>query len=242
MQVVDKIEKIRQLQQEILGMQGFKTGAGNNLDTGLGVMEDSFPGQVFPTAAIHEFISDTSEHATATNGFIAALIGRMLQQGGPCVWVSGRRSIFPPALKMFGIDPERVIFIDLGKPKDVLWTVEQALKCKSLSAVIGELGELGFTESRRLQLAVEQSRVTGFIHRFQPRSQHALACVTRWKIRSLPSFSDMPGLGFPRWDVQLLKVRNGKPGAWQLEWSGGGFQHIYSQRFSLQEIHKRKTG
>jgi protein ImuA len=36
----------------------------------------------------------------------------------------------------------------------------------------------------------------------------------------------MPGVGFPRWNVQLLKVRNGKPGAWQLEWEGGQFHHI----------------
>ena len=103
--------------------------------------------------------------------------------------------------------------------------MEEALKCDGLSAVIGEMQELSFTASRRLQLAVEQSRVTGFILRHNPRNLNTTACVTRWKITSLPSelADDMPGVGFPRWNVELLKIRNGKPGAWQIEWTAGPF-------------------
>jgi len=41
--------------------------------------------------------------------------------------------------------------------------MEEALKCESLSAVIAETPEISFTVSRRLQLAVEQNRVTSFI-------------------------------------------------------------------------------
>jgi protein ImuA len=36
----------------------------------------------------------------------------------------------------------------------------------------------------------------------------------------------MPGVGFPRWTVELVKVRNGRPGVWQLEWKEGAFRHI----------------
>ena len=74
--------------------------------------------------------------------------------------------------------------------------------------------ELNFTSSRRLQLAVEQSRVTGFIIREDPKQLGTTACISRWKINSLPSAlpDKMPGLGFPRWQVELLKARNGKPG------------------------------
>ncbi len=31
----------------------------------------------------------------------------------------------------------------------------------------------------------------------------------------------MPGVGAPRWKVELLKVRNGLPGAWIVEWVDG---------------------
>ena len=60
-----------------------------------------------------------------------------------------QRTIFPPALKFFGIAPDKIIFIDLQKEKDILWAMEEALKCDGLAAVIGEMQELSFTASRR---------------------------------------------------------------------------------------------
>ena len=237
-----KQDIIQQLQKEVLFMQRLKKVSDSSLNTGLWEVEKAFPDQAFPVGAIHEFISNVKENAAATNGFMAALISRLVKKG-TAVWVSSKRTLFPPALKVFGIEPERIIFIDLWRQKDVLWAIEEALRCDAVSAVIGELSELSFTESRRLQLAVEQSRVTGFIHRYSPKSENITACVTRWKIKPLPSdISGIPGTGFPRWNVQLLKVRNGKPGTWQIEWSDGQFKHITGRTYSINEIQKRKAG
>ena len=237
-----KQDIIQQLQKEVLSMQRLKKVSGSSLNTGLWEVEKAFPDQTFPVGAVHEFISNAKEDAAATNGFMSGLISKLMKKG-TAVWVSSKRTLFPPALKVFGIEPERIIFIDLWRQKDVLWAIEEALKCGVVSAVIGELSELSFTESRRLQLAVEQSRVTGFIHRYNPKSENITACVSRWKIKPLASdISGIPGTGFPRWNVQLLKVRNGKPGAWQIEWSAGQFKHITRQTYSLTEIQKRKAG
>ncbi len=238
-----KQDIIQQLQKEVLAMQRLKRGAGHILSTGLREVEKAFPDQAFPLGAVHEFISNAKADAAATSGFMAGLISQLMQKSGTVVWVSTRRTIFPPALAVFGIDPGRIIFIDLWRQKDVLWAIEEALKCSALPAVIGELSELSFTESRRLQLAVEQSRVTGFIHRYNPKSENITACVTRWKIQPLMSETgSMPGVGFPRWNVQLLKVRNGKPGAWQIEWSEGSFKQVAGQDISVAAIQKRKAG
>ena len=237
-----KQDIIQQLQKEVLSMQRLKKGSGQSLNTGLWEVEKAFPDHTFPLGAVHEFISNAKEDAAATNGFIAGLISQLMKKG-TAVWVSSKRTLFPPALSVFGIEPERIIFIDLWRQKDVLWAIEEALKCDAVSAVIGELSELSFTESRRLQLAVEQSRVTGFIHRYNPKSENVTACVTRWKIKPFASETGgIPGIGFPRWNVQLLKVRNGKPGAWQIEWSGGQFRQIARQVLSTTEIQKRKAG
>jgi protein ImuA len=75
------------------------------------------------------------------------------------------KTIFPPGLKMFGIEPANIIFLELQKSKDILWVMEEALKCIGVAAVVGEISDLSFTLSRRLQLAVEQSGVMGFILR-----------------------------------------------------------------------------
>jgi len=241
MQSAAKNELIQQLQKEVLSIQRLKKASGPNLNTGLWEVEKAFPDETFPLGAVHEFISNAKEDAAATNGFMAGLFNQLIKKG-TAVWVSNKRTLFPPALNMFGIAPERIIFIDLWRPKEVLWAIEEALKCNVLSAVIGELGELSFTESRRLQLAVEESSVTGFIHRYSSK-ENVTACVSRWKIKPLTSKTeDMPGMGFPRWNVQLVKVRNGKPGTWQVEWSEGQFKQISCQPLSITQIQKRKAG
>ena len=117
--------------------------------------------------------------------------------------------------------------------------MEEALKTDSIAAVIGEISELSFLESRRLQLAVEGSKVTGFLLRQNPKNL-ATACVTRWKIKSLPSEKEsLPSIGFPKWKVELLKVRNGKPGCWQMAWHSGRFHLIQKQVFTDYEAQRK---
>lgn len=239
-----KADIVAQLKKEILPLQGFKANLqSTTADMGLGPIKFSFPQAVFPLGAIHEFICTGEEDSAATSGFITAIISKIMRGLGVTIWISASRILFPPALKSFGIDPDKIIFIDLKREKDILWAMEEALKCEGLATVVGEMKELDFIASRRLQLAVEKSRVTGFILRRQPCHLNTTACITRWKICSLSSNSEpgLPGVGFPRWKVELLKVRNGKPGAWQIEWTGGRFRHI-SDTAIIEEIPQKQTG
>lgn len=243
--LVKKNDIILQLQKEILSMQGGRAVSENeDITTGLGIMERSFAGKKFPTGVIHEFISHAKEDATATNGFVAGILGCLMQGEGTCLWVSTQRTLFPPALKFFGVDPDRVIFIDVVKERDALWAIEEALKCEAVATVVGEIKELDFTASRRLQLAVEQSRVTGFIHRYYPKGENTVACVTRWKVKPLSSQLEegMPGIGLPSWQVELLKVRSGTPGSWQMEWSAGGFRILNNESSVTERLLTVKTG
>lgn len=228
MKAVADIEIIEALQKQILTIQGNKPPADGSAKLGLGLIESAFPGNTFPQAAIHELVSFSQEDASSTNGFISVLLSKLMQKGGQCIWISTKRNIFPPGLKMFGIEPERILFVDAWKLKDALWVIEESLKCNALNAVVGEINEISFNDSRRLQLAVEKSKVTGLIHRHQPKHINALACVSRWKITSAPSalYDQMPGVGFPKWEVELLKARNGKPGKWTLQYSPEGLEYV----------------
>lgn len=226
-----KVSVIRQLQREILSPQGGTArGERRSVHIGLGAIEAAFPQYSFPTAAVHEFISGDKTTAAATSGFMCGLLQQLAagEPGSACIWVSTQHTIYPPSLALFGIAPERVVFVNVRTDHDALWTVEEALKCEGLAVVIGEVRELDFSASRRLQLAVERSHVTGFIHRQSPRTEGTNACVARWRIAPLSSapVDSLPGMGHPRWNVRLQKIRNGRPGAWHLEWTGKEFRHV----------------
>jgi protein ImuA len=235
---------LAQLQREILALQGSRPLAPGATDLGLGPITAAFPNNTFPTGAIHELISPRPETAPATSGFTSALVSGLMRSGGACIWVSSSRKIYPPGLKAFGIQPDRVIFMDMKNEKEVLWATEEALKCNGLAAVVGDIRELTMTASRRFQLAVEQSRVTGFVLRQQPRHLHPTAAVARWQITPLPSEAEpgMPGLGFPRWNIELTRIRNGHPGSWQTEWQAGRFHFNSPPVEILREKLQRKTG
>ena len=224
-----KSDIIQRLEREILPLQGFKPPKGGGAtDFGLGPMHAAFPNGHFPTGAVHELVSSTAEGAAASVGFMGGLLGTLMRGGGAALWIGNRRKIFPMALTNFGIEPDRVVFVELSRPKDMLWVMEEALKCEGLAAVVGEIPEIAFTASRRLQLAVEQSRVTGFLLRHQARGLGVNACVARWRVSALASETavGLPGVGFPRWKVELLKIRNGRPGVWPLEWAAGRFRSV----------------
>ena len=223
-----KADIISALRKDIFLLQGIRHDSTNGkLNKTIGILKNAFPDKSFPLGVVHEFIVEVSEDIAVTNAFIAGIVNPLMVDCGPVVWVGNNTSIFPPALKAFGIAPEKIIFIELKKEKEMLWVIEEALKCEGLAAVIGDIKELSFIQSRRLQLAVEKSKVTGFIIRNNPRVMNITACVTRWKITSLPgeNMDDLPGVSFPRWNVNLLKVRNGKPATWQIEYIAGRFRY-----------------
>jgi len=248
---------IHQLQREILQLQGSRPPAPGQAALELGPIKEAFPNKTFPTGAIHEFICPRPADEAATAGFTAGLVSGLMQSGGVCVWVSAGRKVYPPGLKIFGVPPDRVIFMDMHTEKEVLWVMEEALKCEGLAAVIGGLRELGMTVSRRYQLAVEQSRVTGLIIRQQPRQLYPNATVARWHVTHLPGAAvpgmtgssltgsanpPLPGVGFPRWNVQLSRIRNGHPGSWEVGWQAGRF-HFEAPEINLQEkVLRKKTG
>ena len=242
--ITAKADIITQLKKDLLSLQGFKSTLNNSdLNAKLGPIKNAFPGKSFPLAAIHEFISVNSEDAAVTAGFVSGILGSLMKKGGVSIWIGSSKSIFLPALKSFGIAPDKIIFINLHKEKEILWATEEALKSEGLAGVVAQLKELDFTISRRLQLAVEKSQVTGFILRHNPRNINTTACISRWKISSLPSEVEdgMPGVGFPRWNVELIRVRNGKPASWKIELVKGSFRHIYKIP-AIPKIQKVQTG
>ncbi len=218
---------LAQLSADILNLQGIKPVGHLVMDPHLGPLNRAFPFRAFPTGAIHELLASTGENMAASYGFLSALLSTLLGKQGMLVWVSAHRLVFPPALKGFGIEPSHVLFVEVPHQREAMWAMEEALKSEALTAVVCEMHDLGFTASKRLQLAVERSKVTGFILR-SGNNLNPTACVSRWRIHSMPSdaLDGLPGIGVPQWRVELLRMRNGKTGVWNLQWRHGRFEEV----------------
>src|SRR3984957_19466541 len=117
------------------------------------------PGGGLQLGHLHEVIEGraASEDAALATLFAAGFVARL---AGPVLWCLRGRDLFAPALARIGLHPDRVIYCETWKDRDVLPAMEEGLKCRGLAAVVGEATRLSLTASRRLQLAAGESGVT----------------------------------------------------------------------------------
>lgn len=200
------------------------------IDWGIAAIDNHLPGRGLLLGAVHEFAGfglDLEEAALAA-AVSARLLGRA--QGtrqGEALWVARERDLYVRALPGSGCDPSRLLHLKTRRNDDTLWALEEALRCRSLAAIVGEVGPLDLTQSRRLQLAAEKSGVPALIiRRSVSRNAHnwaaqPIAAQTRWRIHPAPSQGtetlrqSLPG--FARWRIDLWRCRGGRPGSWLIE-------------------------
>ena len=72
---------------------------------------------------------------------------------------------YAPALVQQGVNLERLLIIQAQSAKDVLWSVEQTLRCRAFGAVLAWPTAARDRDVRRLQLAAEAGESIGFIYR-----------------------------------------------------------------------------
>lgn len=200
---------------------------------GLAALDDALPGGGLPLGALHEIEGERAEWDDgAITGFCLALLARLEKAASgtrQILWVSRQGDLYPPALAGQGLDPGRFLLVRAKSDAEVLWALEEGLRCRRLAAVVGEVEGLDRLAGRRLQLAAEASLddetgVTAFaLHRrFRPpRATRApSAALSRWRVTASAS-GDLLGetfIGRPRWRLDLLRCRGAAPGSWQVEW------------------------
>lgn len=172
-----------------------------------------------------------SETPAAATGFATALAARA-RRGGSIIWALRRDDLYAPGLQAFGIDPDHLILVRVDKDEDVLLVQEDALRTRGVTVAIGEVDKIDLIAGRRLQLACEKSGATGFVLRrklyatpLQQTRPYAASAATRWRVASVPSATDTPGLGPPRWEVRLERCRGGRTGGWIIEMEGMEMQN-----------------
>ena len=164
----------------------------------------------------------------------------VLTPGRNVLWIAEDLSLaengapYGPGLDGIGIAPERLITVAAARERDVLWAMEEALRCRAVGMVIGEMRPRGIDQvaTRRLALAAAAGNALGFILRTAPDDGPS-AAATRWIIGAAPSphsgegDDGRHGVGPPRLLARLVRNRRGHLGAWIVEWNS------VEQRFEL---------
>lgn len=91
---------------------------------------------------------------------------------------------FAPALAQQGVRLSHLLVVNARTPEDVLWSFEQVLRCKSFGAAIAWPAQAKDREIRRLQLAAEAGRNTGFLYRPTLAAREASPAAVRMKLRA----------------------------------------------------------
>lgn len=220
---------LESLRRRIRGLEGaFCQGAGGGvLGLGAPALDDALPWGGLPRAALHEVLAAAGGAAA---GFCAGLLARFAGNAGTVLWCRRGRGhrLYGPGLAAFGLDPVRLIVVRGRTAAEVLWVMEEALHSGALAAVLGEADDLSMTAARRLQLAAEGGATAALLLRAEGDGG-ASPAVTRWRVDAAPGDEEggRPGVGRPRWRLDLLKCRGGNgaafggPRSWLVEWSDG---------------------
>ena len=134
-------------------------------------------------------------------------------------WLRERGRPFARGLRRWGAAPERLIWVRTAREAEALWALEEALKSGAVAGGLATVEAPPFVATRRLDFAARAGTAVGVILRAGLGGDLS-AARRRWRVGSCASAlddfdADAPGR--VRLSAELVRRRDGPPGAWLLE-------------------------
>ncbi len=181
---------------------------------------------LFPSACEPLEEAAAAEPADAAAAFAFAL-GRLAgsDDARPVVlvttalWLRERGRPFARGLAGWGLGPERLIWVKAEREVEALWALEEALKSGAVAAGLASVEAPPFVATRRLDFAARAGGALGVLLRTGPTGDLS-AARRRWRIKAGSSAThgfDPAAPGRMRLNAELVRRRDGPPGAWTLE-------------------------
>ena len=205
-------------------------------DFGTPEIDQKLPDNGFATGSLYEVIPNSYADFPAMLGFGMGMLSRILRKcNGHVLWVQPKDPVFeetrlyPMSLSSFGIDPDRVIHVNVSKAQHALWAIDEALAHNGIVAAVGLIPEndrtYDFTASRRLSMRAASQGTTALLFPREPKFAMSSAAEMRWLVATRPSVprhrrgQAVPGVGTPHWHICIAKSRRGNTGHWYVEWN-----------------------
>ena len=130
---------------------------------------------------------------------------------GSLLWLARGDDLYAPGLVRYGIGAGQLLVVSgLHRQEDMLWAMEEALRCRAVRGVVAETGRIGLAAGRRLMLAAGGTGVLGLVlsrgdGKRGRGGRGVPVAVSRWRVT---------GARETRWRVEVLHCRGGRPAEW----------------------------
>ncbi len=214
--------------------------SGSVISFGDSKIDGELPWYGLPLTGLHEIFGDT-----AATGFALTIVNKISKKNldEPILWCQHKCNLSGHGLAEFGLDPSKLILIQGKNDTDILWAMEEGLRCSGVAAIVGQPYKVSPIAGRRLQLAAEENNIPSLLVRMQNHNKNqknmssTSAALTRWHVTAAPSITPAIGLGLgtPKWNLELQRYRYsafnlknqvlkqqktaGRITSWQVEWS-----------------------
>ncbi|RZI86807.1 MAG: translesion DNA synthesis-associated protein ImuA [Rubrivivax sp.] len=169
--------------------------------SGHAVLDAELPGGGWPCQSLTEILQAPSAHAEWR--LLAPGLARLMAQGGTVLLIGPPQCPHLAGLQREGLRPDRLIWIDAQTPAERLWATEQALKARSVSAVLAWLPQARPEQLRRLQACAMQHPGLAFVFRPITARADASAAPLRLQLKLTGPIPRHP----PALQIQILKRR-----------------------------------
>jgi len=161
------IEQVIQRNDTWRGRDGRDTHVEPGLSTGFRQLDDELYGNGWPLGQTIELLSDSN--GLGAMGLFLPAMEQLSAKGRWQVFIAPPFMPYAPLLAARGIDTQQVLLVHPQNRQDLLWSIEQALRSTTCSAVFAWMGagEYRYSELRKLQLAADNSDALSVL--FRPR-------------------------------------------------------------------------
>lgn len=186
-----------QLRAQIRGVEtAGRMHEGVRVSSGCAAVDRLLPENGYQRGTLVQWLTGGGQGAD----YLSLLVARhACQDGGALVVFDPFRQFYPPAAAAMGINLDNLIVLrSEGRPgeqasqADLLWSIDQALRCPAVAAVWGPLTRIDERWFRRFQLSAEASGCLGlFVQPIQAARQPSWAEV-QWVVSQLSNSHRSP--------------------------------------------------
>jgi protein ImuA len=165
---------------------------GELIQHGCTELDRLLPNGGYPRGSLVQWLTAGGQGA---NYLALQLAGQACLAGGALVVIDPLREFYPPAAAAMGIELDNLIILQPTDKNDLLWSIDQSLRCPAVAAVCNIYGGLGIIDElwfRRFQLSAESSGCLGLLVQPLMAGRRPSWAEVQWLVHSSPSPSPSP--------------------------------------------------